>query len=73
MVFCDDHIYAGSVARETIYADYKLWCEDTGHRPLSREKFLPKFRDCMGDLILDEKRIRMEGTLTRVFIFERGT
>ena len=71
LVFCEDHEYAGNVPRETIYADYKFWCEDTGHKPLSREKFLPKFRDCMGDRILDEKRIRVDGTITRLFVFAK--
>ncbi len=68
-VFCDDREFKGTVSREDIYNWYKYWCEDTGHRPLSRERFMPKFRDCMGDRIRDERRIRNGGTFTRVFDF----
>ena len=73
MVFCEDNDFQGSVSRDTIYNEYKFWCETTGHRPLSREKFIPKFRDCMGDRITDEKRLRVNGTLTRFFVIEPGT
>ena len=73
LVFCQDHDFAGNVSREVVYGQYKLWCEDTGHKPLSREKFVPKFRDCMADRIIEEKRIRVNGALTRVFVIEPGT
>ena len=73
LVFCEDHDYSGNVPREKVYAEYKGWCEETGHKPLSREKFLPKFRDAMGDRIVEEKRIRMSGTQTRVFVIQPGT
>ena len=69
MVFCEDRDFNGTVSREDVYFWYTLWCEETGHKPLSREKFLPKFRDCMGDRIKDERRARMKGVLTRVFDF----
>ena len=68
-VFCEDREFNGTVSRDDIYNWYKYWCEDTGHRPLSRERFMPKFRDCMGDRIRDERRIRNGGTFTRVFDF----
>ena len=68
-VFCDDREFKGTVSREDIYNWYKYWCEDTGHRPLSRERFMPKFRDYMGERILDERRIRNGNTFTRVFDF----
>ena len=73
VVFCEDHDFVGNVPRDEIYAEYKFWCENTGHKPLSREKFLPRFRDAMGDRITDERRIRINGTLTRVFVIELGT
>ena len=69
MVFCEDRDFNGTVSREDVYFWYTLWCEETGHKPLSRERFLPKFRDCMGDRIKDERRARINGTLTRVFDF----
>jgi putative DNA primase/helicase len=71
LVFCDDYSdkFHGTIQRKEIYDWYKWWCEDTGHKPLSREKFVPKFRDCLGDRILDETRKRIDGTVTRVFIF----
>lgn len=72
-VFCEDHNYSGTVPRDEVYREYKFWCEDTGHKPLNRENFLPKFRDQLGSRITDEKRIRIDGVLTRVFIIEPGT
>lgn len=72
MVFCEDHDYVGNVPRDEIYNDYKFWCDSTGHRALSREKFLPKFRDIMGDRITDERRTTINGTRTRVFVIAPG-
>lgn len=71
VVFCEDHAtrFCGTIQRKEIYDWYKWWCEDTGHKPLSREKFMPKFRDCMGDYIKAERRVRVDGVPTRVFDF----
>ena len=69
MVFCDDREFNGTVSREDIYCWYVSWCDDTGHRPLSREKFLPKFRECMGDRIMEERQQRNGNKRTRVFDF----
>ena len=70
VVFCEDHDFLGTHSREEIYTWYTRWCEDTGHKPLSREKFLPKFRECMGARIVDERQERNGGTRTRVFDFQ---
>ena len=71
LVFCDDYSdkFHGTIQRKEIYDWYKWWCEDTGHKPLSREKFIPKFRDCLGDRILDDTQRRIDGVRTRVFVF----
>lgn len=69
MVFCEDREFHGTQSRDDIYEWYTSWCERTGHRPLSREKFIPKFRDVMGDRIINEKRMRVSGIITRVFEF----
>ena len=68
-VFCGERIFKGTVSRDDLYRWYTSWCEDTGHRPLSRERFMPKFRDCMGERILDERRVRINGIITRTFEF----
>ena len=70
-VFCEDKAesFKGVVPRDDVYFWYQLWCETAGHKPLSREKFIPKFRDCMGDRISNEKRTRISGVQTRVFEF----
>lgn len=73
LVFCEDRDFKGTVSREDVYFWYTLWCDETGHKPLSREKFLPKFRDCMGDRISDERRTRVSGKITRVFDFQPDT
>ena len=72
LVFCEDHTdnFHGTITRKDVYDWYKWWCEDTGHKPLSREKFLPKFRDVMGDRILQDTRKRIDGCNTRVFVFD---
>ena len=73
MVFCEDRDFHGTISRDDIYYWYTLWCEETGHKPLSREKFMPKFRECMGDRIIDERRTRISGKHTRVFDFKPDT
>ena len=72
LVFCDDYDskFHGTITRKDVYDWYKWWCEDTGHKPLSREKFIPKFRACLGDRILDDTQRRVDGLPTRVFIFQ---
>lgn len=70
LVFCEDHDFVGNVSRDEIYSEYKYWCENTGHKSLSREKFIPKFRDALGDRIVDEKRTTINGTRTRVFVIQ---
>ena len=72
-VFCEERDFKGTVSRDDLYFWYTLWCERTGHKPLSREKFMPKFRDCMGDRIRDERRARIDGIVTRVFEFQPDT
>ena len=69
VVFCEDKNFYGTVSRDEIYEWYKGWCDRTGHKPLSREKFMPKFRDCLGDRIKAERRVRIDGVPTRVFDF----
>lgn len=69
-VFCEDFSYTGIVPRDRIYLNYRNWCEDTGHKPLSREKFLPKFKEAMGDKIIAEVRPRDDdGKRVRSFQF----
>ncbi len=69
VVFCEDRSFHGTISRDDIYDWYKGWCERTGHKPLSREKFMPRFRDCLGDRIKAERRTRIDGVPTRVFDF----
>jgi putative DNA primase/helicase len=69
LVFCDDHEFYGTQPRDEVYSWYKMWCDRTGHKSLSREKFMPKFRDAMGDRITGERKKRIDGILTRVIDF----
>ena len=71
LVFCEDQEFVGVETRENIYYWYTQWCASTGHKPLSREKFLPKFRDCMGERIVAEKQKRVNGKVSRVFEFSQ--
>ena len=69
MVFCEDKNFHGTISRDEIYDWYKMWCDRTGHKPLSREKFMPRFRDHMAERIKAERRVRVDGVPTRVFDF----
>ena len=68
-VFCDENIFNGEMTRDHVYSEYKDWCERTGHKPMSRERFLPGFRDCMKDKIEDEAQVRRGDKRVRVFKF----
>ena len=70
VVFCEERDFTGVISRDELYMQYTTWCERTGHKPLSREKFIPKFRDCMGDRIIDERQQRDGGLRRRVFLFQ---
>lgn len=69
VVFCEDKNFYGTISRDEIYDWYKMWCDQTGHKALSREKFMPKFRECLGDRIKNERRVRVDGVPTRFFDF----
>lgn len=72
-VFCHDYVFEGNKTRDEIYSMYKDWCEDTGHKVMSRERFIPRFRDCMKDRIIDEKATKRSGKCVRIFSFESCT
>lgn len=71
LVFCDDYTdnFYGTIERDEVYSWYKMWCDRTGHKSLSREKFLPKFREALGERITSEPRISKDGIRVRVFKF----
>ena len=71
LVFCEDKAedFRGTVAIDDVYYWYTLWCTQTGHKPLSRTRFVPRFEECMGDRVKDRRRTRIRGTQTRVFDF----
>ncbi len=68
-VFCADHVFSGEKTRDEIYIQYKDWCEATGHKPLSRERFIPRFRDFMSNKITEETHSRRGDRRVRVFHF----
>jgi P4 family phage/plasmid primase-like protien len=68
-VFCNDYEFSGEHTRDEIYSWYKDWCEDTGHKSMSRERFIPRFRDYMKDRILAENQVRRNGKVVRIFRF----
>ena len=72
-VFCDDFDFSGERTRDEIYTWYKDWCDTTGHKPLSRERFLPRFRECMKDRIIEERATKRNGRFIRTFCFEPAT
>lgn len=68
--FCDDRTFAGQMTRDEIYSWYRDWCENAGHKPLSRTRFVPKFREKMERQIVSEQYVRRGGKRERVFIFK---
>lgn len=67
--FCNDRAFAGEMTRDEIYTWYRDWCDDAGHKPLSRTKFVPKFREIMEKQIKEEKQVRKNGVRARMFRF----
>lgn len=68
-VFCSDYVFDGERTRDEIYSWYKDWCEDTGHKPMSRERFIPRFRDRMKHKIDEEFQVRRSDKRVRIFRF----
>ena len=68
-VFCNEYEFSGEHTRDEIYNWYKDWCETTGHKIMSRERFVPRFRDSMKDRIQDELQARRNGRVVRIFRF----
>lgn len=73
MVFCEDYenSFAGTLSRAEIYGWYKDWCLETGHKPLSRERFIPRLRECLGER-MEEAQRRVNGVPTRLIIFREA-
>jgi P4 family phage/plasmid primase-like protien len=71
LVFCEDksEAFRGTVPIDDVYYWYTLWCENTGHKSLSRTRFVPRFEECMGERVKGRRRTRINGTQTRVFDF----
>lgn len=65
--FCDEYDGCGDIPRNDIYDEYRTWCEEGGHKPMSRERFFPRFREVMGVRITDEPRRRVGGEIVRFF------
>lgn len=68
--FCEDYDFQGEMTRSEIYERYKQWCEDTGHRPASREAFFPNFREIMKERICKETQVRRNGKRERLVMFD---
>ena len=72
-IFVEDTPYGGEVSRSKVYDDYRTWCEATGHKPLARERFLPRFREALGTRLTGEYRKRINGENVRCFEIEPTT
>ena len=67
-VFCEDYTFTGAMTRDEIYGWYKDWCDKTGHKPLARERFIPKFREQFKKV--QEVRKNVDGKTQRLFVFD---
>lgn len=68
-VFCGDYVFQGEKTRDEIYSLYQEWCDRTGHKLMSRERFIPRFKDCMKSKIADEAQVRRGDRRVRIFLF----
>lgn len=49
------------VSRTDVYKDYRYWCEDNGHKPLSSTKFYSEFERCTRKVYMPyERSVRTE-------------
>lgn len=49
------------ISRADLYRDYRFWCENNGHKPLSSTKFHPEFRKRTGKVYEEyEETVRTE-------------
>lgn len=68
--FIEDFSRSGELTRDEIYEAYREWCNDTQHRPLARERFIPRFRSNIGKRLIRETQVRRNGSRVRVFIID---
>ena len=43
-------------SRTDVYKDYRYWCEDNGHKPLSSTKFYSEFERCTRKVYMPYER-----------------
>ncbi len=65
--FLEETLMSGRISRTELYKQYKDWCRDAGHEPMSRTKFIQRFRQTVKQkgLKVDETKYGGE----RQFIF----
>lgn len=45
-----------SILRADVYTQYRIWCDDNGHRPLSSTKFYSEFTRCTKKMFVPFER-----------------
>lgn len=65
--FLEDCPQSGSVSRTELYQRYTAWCHDAGHEPMSRTKFIQRFRQTLKQTQMEAKETMYCGE--RRFIF----
>lgn len=73
IVFCEEREFATRMTRADIYISYQRWCEEAGHKPLSRTRFIQAFQERMGERITGEFTTRKDGRFERGFVIKSDT
>jgi phage/plasmid-associated DNA primase len=58
-----------ALSNEELYKDYRIWCEECGHKPKSRQSFLkavaPLIKQYRKDVECPDNAFRIGGSRTR--------
>lgn len=65
-----DDTFEGEVPKDSIYHQYCDWCEENNHMKLASSNFFIKFKQAMGNRILEEVSRRENGGRRRTYIFK---
>ena len=67
--FMEETELSGRIPRSELYKMYKDWCHDAGHEPMSRTKFIQRFKQTIKQVGIEVSEAKSDGE--RQFIFPR--
>ena len=73
VVFIDESNLSGEYSRDELWNRYLLWCDQTNHRPYTRNNFFSSIREALGDRIIDESYRRLDDGSRKRYIVIAGS